>query len=200
MITMRSITRLAACLLQATLLVHCVSAYAFQVSRRDAMKVAAAAAAAAGLPISTLPALAAAADASPSSVDSFRSLILQAQHQLDSAVPDLIQKEQWDSIRAIILTPPLSDLFKKPNLLGNYAALIGDAPNGDELSALQAREDLQTHLRFLDMAVYNNVFNPIKSMGENGATKQLVASYYEDPMREYKASLQALKDLYALGE
>jgi hypothetical protein len=129
-----------------------------------------------------------------------RTFIFQARNQLESSVPTLIQQEEWDRIRTILTTPPLSDLYKKPKLLEDYADVVGSCvENGDDLAVLQAREELQTHLRFLDMAVYNNVFNPIKSLGETGATKQLVASYYEDPIREYRASVQALTDLYELG-
>jgi hypothetical protein len=69
----------------------------------------------------------------------------------------------------------------------------------DELAALEAREDAVSHLRFLDMAVYNNVFNPIGSEGTSGATKELIRSYYEDPTNEWKASVAALEELIRLG-
>jgi hypothetical protein len=83
-------------------------------------------------------------------------------------------------------------------LLPKYAAAIGDA-GGDELAALEAREEVITHLRFLDMAVYNNVFNPIGTEGTTGATKELVRSYYEDPINEYTASVAAMDELVQLG-
>ena len=70
---------------------------------------------------------------------------------------------------------------------------------GDELAALEAREELVSHLRYLDMAVYNNVFNPITVEGKSGATKELIRSYYEDPINEYKASVSALNDLINLA-
>lgn len=140
-------------------------------------------------------------DDDKNTLTSLRTLIAQARDQLDSSVPSLIQQEAWDRIRTLLATPPLSDLYKQPQLLQDYAEWVGKRSknDNDELAVLQAREDLQTHLRFLDMAVYNNVFNPIKSLGETGATKQLVASYYDDPIREYRASRQALTDLYELG-
>lgn len=47
--------------------------------------------------------------------------------------------------------------------------------------------------------VYNNVFNPIKTEGETGATRQLIKSYYEDPINEYKASVAALDQLVELA-
>lgn len=129
--------------------------------------------------------------------------VQQARSQLD-AVPKLIESEQWDAVRAILITPPLSDCWtksaKKEPLLSQYAQAVGDSPNGDELAALEAKEDLSSHLRFLDMAVYNNVFNPIKSEGETGATKQLIKSYYEDPINELKASQAALEELIKLGK
>ena len=50
------------------------------------------------------------------------------------------------------------------------------------------------------MAVYNNNFNPIKSEGTNGATKELVRSYYEDPTNEWKASIQAFDELIQLAD
>jgi hypothetical protein len=39
---------------------------------------------------------------------------------------------------------------------------------------LELHEDILSHLRYLDMAVYNNVFNPIATEGTTGATKELV--------------------------
>ena len=191
-VTMRSFSRCLALLIR---LLHPFGSLAFSLTRRDVIASVTTAA-----PLIVVAVSASAADPSLSSLASYRSLLQQAASQLDSAVPQLIEREQWDSIRTILLTPPLSDIYKKPSLLLDYASAVGDAPNGDELAVLQARDDLQTHLRFLDMAAYNNVFNPIKSMGTNGATKQLVASYYEDPVREYKASLQALQELIELGK
>ena len=182
------------CLALFVLLLQPFGSRAFSVTRRDVIASVTTAA-----PLIVNAASATAVDSSLS-LASYRGLLQQAASQLDSAVPQLIEREQWDSIRTILLTPPLSDIYKKPSLLLDYASAVGDAPNGDELAVLQARDDLQTHLRFLDMAAYNNVFNPIKSMGTNGATKQLVASYYEDPVREYKASLQALQELIELGK
>jgi len=85
-------------------------------------------------------------------------------------------------------------------LLNNYADAIGnELPDGDEMAALELREDVISHLRYLDMAVYNNVFNPIGSEGTSGATKELVRSYYEDPINEWKASTSALDELIGLA-
>jgi hypothetical protein len=137
-----------------------------------------------------------------SSLDAIRAEIQKARKQMDS-IPELIQSEQWDSVRAILITPPLSDLWTKSSrkmpLLVEYATAIGETPSGDELAVLEAKEDVSGHLRFLDMAVYNNNFNPIKSMGETGATKELIRSYYDDPTNEYKASVAALDELIQLG-
>ena len=48
-------------------------------------------------------------------------------------------------------------------LLKHYAEAIGDElPNGDEIAVLELREEVISHLRYLDMAVYNNVFNPMR--------------------------------------
>ena len=124
------------------------------------------------------------------------SLVQQARRQLDS-VPKLIESEKWDSVRAILLQPPLSDCWSKnAPMLRKYAEEVAD----DELAALEAREEAITHLRFLDMAVYNNVFNPIATEGTSGATKELIRSYYEDPMMEWKASVAALDELIQLGK
>ena len=88
-------------------------------------------------------------------LDESLSLVRQARAQL-TAVPDLIKAEKWDSVRAILITPPLSDCWAKTNrpLLQNYAEAVGDAGK-DELAALEAKEDANSHLRYLDMAVYN---------------------------------------------
>jgi hypothetical protein len=122
-----------------------------------------------------------------------------ARRQLD-AVPNLIQNEKWDSVRAILVTPPLSDCWtKSPRpLLPLYSAQVGES-GGDELAALEAKEEIMSHLRFLDMAVYNNVFNPIKAEGTTGASKKLIQSYFEDPTNEYKASVKAMDEMIALS-
>lgn len=49
------------------------------------------------------------------------------------------------------------------------------------------------------MAVYNNNFNPIVTMGKTGATPQLIKSYEEDPINAYKASVALLDELIKLG-
>lgn len=121
-------------------------------------------------------------------------LLREARHQLDP-VPKLIDNQKWDSVRAILITPPLSECWtKSTKMLREYAESVED-----ELAALEAREEIVNHLRFLDMAVYNNVFNPIATEGTAGATKELVRSYYEDPINEWKASVAALDELIQLG-
>eukprot|EP00569_Conticribra_weissflogii_P006899 CAMPEP_0171330800 /NCGR_PEP_ID=MMETSP0878-20121228/2253_1 /TAXON_ID=67004 /ORGANISM="Thalassiosira weissflogii, Strain CCMP1336" /LENGTH=239 /DNA_ID=CAMNT_0011831177 /DNA_START=70 /DNA_END=789 /DNA_ORIENTATION=- len=119
----------------------------------------------------------------------------QARDQLNE-VPELIKAEKWDAVRAILIKPPLSDLWTSggsKKVLNDYADAI------DEIEALELREDLISHLRYLDMAVYNNVFNPIATEGTSGATKELVRSYYEDPILEWKATMAALDALIGLG-
>lgn len=106
-------------------------------------------------------------------------------------------------MRAVLTKPPLSSMWTSKGqnkLLDDYAESIGnELPNGDEIAALELREDILSHLRYLDMAVYNNVFNPIASEGKTGATKELVRSYYEDPINEWKASVSAIDELIALA-
>jgi hypothetical protein len=147
----------------------------------------------------TLPAPAHASTETPTLLQDLLPIMKQARDQLEP-IPGLIKAEKWDSVRAILIQPPLSDCWAKGGkmLLPNYATAIGDA-GGDELAALEAREEVITHLRFLDMAVYNNVFNPIGTEGTTGATKELVRSYYEDPINEYKASIAAMDELVQLG-
>ena len=153
--------------------------------------------------------------------------IKQAREQLDT-IPDLIKAEKWDagkfyiclisftymspddstfvtthshvhvvfSVRAVLVKPPLSDLWTNrgsQKVLTDYAEAI------DEIEALELREDIISHLRYLDMAVYNNVFNPIATEGTTGATKELVRSYYEDPTIEWKACKTALDELIGLA-
>ncbi len=139
--------------------------------------------------------------AKPTDIDSLLSQLKEARAQLEP-VPNLIKEEKWDSVRAILITPPLADCWAKTSkpLLKLYAQAQDDLPNGDELTALELREEALDHLRFLDMAVYNNVFNPIKSEGETGATKELIRSYYEDPVNEYKQCIRILDDLITLAK
>ena len=148
----------------------------------------------------SLPSNGSAADnTTPTSLKELAPLVRQARSQLN-AVPDLIQEGKWDSVRAILITPPISDCWSKSSkLLLNLANAIGEElPDGDELTALEAREDVASHLRYLDMAVYNNNFNPIATEGETGATKELIRSYYEDPKNELSASVKALDELISM--
>ena len=63
-------------------------------------------------------------------------------------MPGLLEARKWDSVRAILITPPLSDCWGKNArpLLRDFAAALGDS-GGDELAALEAREDAMSHLR-----------------------------------------------------
>lgn len=158
-----------------------------------------------GVPAWHPPGIARAADTDSSTkvATSFTDLLTQVQQareQLDK-VPPFIEQEKWDSVRAVLLEKPLADCWAKTNrpLLSNYAEALGDA-GGDELAALEAKEELVSHLRYLDMAVYNNNFNPITVEGKSGATKELIRSYYEDPINEFKASKQALEELITLSK
>lgn len=169
-----------------------------QPSRRAFLQVASAAA-----PVAFLVSQPQAAQAAPATADLSELVqkVEQARKQLLDAVPKLIEAEKWDSVRAVLIEPPLADCWSKANrgLLTKYAEALGDK-GGDELAALEAKEELVSHLRYLDMSVYNNVFNPIKVEGKSGATKELISSYYEDPKNEYQASLAALDELMALAK
>lgn len=130
--------------------------------------------------------------------------IKEARTQMEP-IPSLIASEKWDSIRQILATPPLSDCWMKTGrpLLVDYTNALADDPasvvsDDAEFDALGFKEEALDHLRFLDMSAYNNVFNPIKSEGESGASKALVKSYYEDPGKELKASVDALDGLVKL--
>lgn len=156
-----------------------------------------------GIPVSTTDlsvATAAAAAESDSDLSTLMGQIQKARDQL-APVPKMIEDEKWDLVRAALIEPPLADCWAKTNrpLLQRYAEAVGDA-GGDELAALELREDLVSHLRYLDMAVYNNVFNPITVEGKSGATKELIRSYYEDPINEFKASIVALDELISLSK
>jgi len=136
-----------------------------------------------------LPALAA-----EKSLTDLKAAVQKARAQLEP-IPGIIEKQEWDKVRAILITPPLSDLWtttkKGSNILMDVAEAVGSA-GGDEFNVLELREEAQSHLRYLDMAVYNNIFNPIATEGTSGATKELVRSYYEDPKNELKACEAAL--------
>ncbi|KAL7572602.1 hypothetical protein ACA910_010359 [Epithemia clementina (nom. ined.)] len=157
----------------------------------------------------------------PQPLQAYQSMLQTARNQLN-AVPAILEREKWDQVRAILITPPLSDCWttslssssqsqssqsQSPRgttrtttttsstttntFWKSVASAVGDA-GGDELAILEGREELQSHLRYLDMAVYNNNFNPITTMGKTGATQALIDSYYQDPMRELSASQAAL--------
>ena len=139
------------------------------------------------------------ADEFPTNLEKLSPIIRTARSQLDE-VPQLIADGKWDSVRAILISPPISDCWSKSSkLLLNFANAVGEElPDGDELAALEARDELSSHLRYLDMAVYNNNFNPIATEGETGATKELIRSYYEDPKNELKASIKAFDELLSM--
>jgi len=130
-----------------------------------------------------------------------RALIQQAVTQLE-VVPQLIRDEKWDAVRVVLTNKPLADCWINKNtpMLKSLADVVGEIGNGDEFAILEAREDLIGHLRYLDTAVYNNVFNPIATEGKSGASKALIDSYYEDPIREYNASKLALDELLKSSE
>lgn len=143
-----------------------------------------------------------AAIATDGNLDSKLGQIKEATEQLES-IPELIKTEKWDAVRVILAKPPLSTMWTsrgQDDLLKSYAGAIGDElPDGDEIAALEFREEAISHLRYLDMAVYNNVFNPIATEGKSGATKELVRSYYEDPTNEWNASKSAMDGLIGLA-
>ena len=103
-------------------------------------------------------------------------------------MPGLLEARTWDSVRAILITPPLSDCWGK-----NARPLLRDF-------ALEAREDAMSHLRYLDMAVYNNVFSPAGGDAAVSASKDLVRQYVELPAQELAASTKALDILVDLGK
>ncbi|KAL7432266.1 hypothetical protein ACHAXH_001726 [Discostella pseudostelligera] len=128
--------------------------------------------------------------------------IKEARDQIE-IIPDLIKSEKWDAVRAILIKPPLANMWAsggQSKLLKNYADAIGnELPHGDEIAVLELREEVISHLRYLDMAVYNNVFNPIATEGTTGATKELIRSYYEDPINEWNALKSAIDQLIGLA-
>jgi hypothetical protein len=141
----------------------------------------------------------AAAEVTP--VDGIMQQVKLARTQLD-IVPSYIQAEQWDKVRAVLITSPVSDFWTKsssstsPSLLLQLSELVDEE---HELDILDLRQDLLNHLRYLDMAVYNNVFNPITTMGKTGASTELIQSYYDDPTNEYNAVLKTLDEIITIG-
>mmetsp|Transcript_48887 Transcript_48887/g.98366 ORF Transcript_48887/g.98366 Transcript_48887/m.98366 type:complete len:219 (-) Transcript_48887:176-832(-) len=135
----------------------------------------------------------------PNDVGDLIILLKEARQQLEK-VPSLVENQKWDSVRAVLITPPLSDCWSKNSrpLLKALATYIGEN-DGDEMAALEAREDAISHLQYLDMSVYNNNFSPVKSEGESGSTKQLVRDYYEMPLDELKSSKKALDTIVELA-
>jgi len=124
----------------------------------------------------------------------------EARSQLQP-IPQFVKEQKWDSIRAVLITPPLSDLWTKGSrkkLLSRYAEAIG-AADGDEMAALEAREDAISHFQYLDMAAYNNNFSPAKD-DPAGSTKELVRSYFEMPLDELVLATKALDSLIQLGK
>jgi len=126
-------------------------------SRRSFLDASTRAAAAAGVLgggiVSSSPDPARAAGGGGGSGD-FASLLGQVRQARDQLkpIPKLIEDGKWDSVRAVLLEPPLADCWAKTNrpLLAKYAEALGDK-GGDELEALEAKEEILNHLRYLDM-------------------------------------------------
>ena len=127
-----------------------------------------------------------AADAAEPSVSVLAAELAAARAQLDPCAK-LIREGKWDSVRAILITPPVADVWAKSGrALGRrLARALGD----DGAAALVAREDAVSHLQFLDMAVYNNNF-----VGEGERINGTPVDY-KMPLAELAASKAALDEL-----
>jgi hypothetical protein len=79
-------------------------------------------------------------------------LVAAARRQLDD-VPALIEAGKWDSVRAILIQPPIADVWGKnaKPLLKRYAEAVGNA-DGDELAVLEARRAASRHAAFAERA------------------------------------------------
>ena len=92
-------------------------------------------------------------------------------------MPGLLEARKWDSVRAILITPPLSDCWGKNArpLLRDFAAALGDS-GGDELAALEAREDAMSHLRHPPCGNQNLSRVYVRSMARRAARMTLASS------------------------
>ena len=154
------------------------------VLRREALSFGAKAAATAALGSGAV-ARARAADAEPT-VTALAAELAAARAQLEPCAK-LIRDGKWDSVRAILITPPVADVWAKSgrDLGRRLARALGD----DGGAALVAREDAVSHLQFLDMAVYNNNF-----VGEGERINGTPVDY-KMPLAELAASKAALDEL-----
>lgn len=111
--------------------------------------------------LSTLAPAAALATLSPSSAAAAASskdaLLSDLQESLKKLepVPDLLQKSEWESVRKILKTPPVNQLW---NLGDSQNILVRLAKETGEYELLEVKDEVSISLQMCDQYSYDNVF------------------------------------------
>ena len=85
------------------------------------------------------------------------ALISDLQLSLDKLkpIPSLLQKNEWDSVRTILKTPPVNQLW---NLGDAKNPLMQLARATDEFELIDIKDELALSLQMCDQLTYDNVF------------------------------------------
>jgi len=85
------------------------------------------------------------------------SLIADLQLSLDKLkpIPTLLEKQEWDSVRTILKTPPVNQLW---NLGDAKNPIMGLAKATDEYELIDLKDELSLSLQMCDQLTYDNVF------------------------------------------
>lgn len=89
--------------------------------------------------------------------DGVSSLILELVESREKLqqVPDLLKANQWDSVRTILKTPPVNNLW---NMGDGKNPLMKIAKATDQFELIDLKDELGVSLQMCDQLTYDNVF------------------------------------------
>jgi hypothetical protein len=89
--------------------------------------------------------------------DGVNSLILELVESREKLqqVPDLLKASQWDSVRTILKTPPVNNLW---NMGDGKNPLMKIAKVTDQFELIELKDELGVSLQMCDQLTYDNVF------------------------------------------
>lgn len=92
--------------------------------------------------------------AADETVDSMIDELVASKKNLES-VPGLLQAQEWEKVRAILKSPPVSNLW---NLGDGKNTLLKVSKATDEFELIDLKDELSISLQICDQLAYDNVF------------------------------------------
>lgn len=80
---------------------------------------------------------------------------LKASKEKLAPIPELLKSEQWDSVRTLLKTPPVNQLW---NLGESQNTLMKLAKETDEFELIELKDELAISLQMCDQYTYDNAF------------------------------------------